>query len=175
MLEKRNGHIYNIFMGEMSWKQHLPSGIAGLFTISQLVLIFFYSVDGISLLRALGYIIWLVSLTFAVLPIFILKKQGEVPRGKSYIHTERLVTRGLYGIIRHPQYLAGPLLNIALMLISQHRLLIILGVPPLVLMAIDLFHADKEGLEKFGQQYQDYMKQVPRINVAVGIWRRWRK
>lgn len=96
-------------------------------------------------------------------------------KGKSYIRTQKLVTSSLYGIIRHPQYLAGPLLNVALMLLSQHWLVIVLGIPAIILICFDIRDADREGLEKFGDQYRKYMQEVPKINFLAGIYRRLRK
>ena len=157
------------------WKKHIISSIAGIFTLAQLVLIFIYSIEGIPVLRILGFILWLISVLFGFLPIFLLKQKGDVQKGKNYIHTQKLVTEGLYGIIRHPQYIAGPLLNVALMLISQHWLLIITGIPAVILMGFDIRHADAEGLEKFGEEYQIYMKEVPKVNFLAGMFRRFRK
>lgn len=159
----------------MMWKKYINSSIAGLFTIGQTIFIFFYSVNGISALRIFGFIIWIISIIFGFLPMFFLKKSGDVQKGKSYIHTKKLVDRGLYGIVRHPQYLALPLFNIALMLISQHGLIIIFGIPAIFFMALDLRNADEEGLEKFGEAYREYMKKVPKINIIAGIVRIFRK
>lgn len=157
------------------WKKHINSSIAGIFTVTQLVLTFFFAVEGIFLLRLLGYIIWLISLLFGIGPIIIFKKSGDVQAGKSYIRTQKMVTGSLYGIIRHPQYLAGPLLNAALMLISQHWLIILLGIPAIILIGFDLKGADQEGLEKFGDEYRTYMQEVPKINFLAGIYRKLKK
>ena len=78
---------------------------------------------------------------------------------------------GLYGIVRHPQYLAGILLNLALILISQHWLVVLLGLPAMILMYIDIQKADKNEIEKFGDAYRDYMERVPQINFTLGIIR----
>ena len=157
-----------------TWKEHLPSSIAGAITIAQFVSCFFISAGEIEILRWLGWLIWIISVTFGWLPMVQLKRYGRVADGKAYVHTSQLVRRGLYGIVRHPQYTALPLLNISLMLITQHWLIILLGIPPILLMIPDLCKADNEGLAKFGDEYRAYAEQVPKVNFVIGLWR-WMK
>ncbi len=92
-----------------------------------LATIFLSRTPGIAALHWAGFIILLLSAVFGWLPIFTLKKHGRTEEGKSYIHTTQLVDRGIYGIVRHPQYLAGILICIGLALIAQSLLSILLG------------------------------------------------
>jgi protein-S-isoprenylcysteine O-methyltransferase Ste14 len=143
--------------------------------IAQLVLVFvfgFISETRINALLYAGYGVWMVSAILGWLPMLILKKKGSVAKGKSYVHTTALVTTGLYSIIRHPQYTAGIYLNLALVLVSQHWLIILMGIIAMVLLYIDIVHADHEEINKFGEEYRQYMKEVPRTNFILGIIRR---
>jgi protein-S-isoprenylcysteine O-methyltransferase Ste14 len=162
-----------------NWKSYISSSIAGVFTLTQLVCFFFFGNQGFNVIRILGFILWLISIVFGILPIIIFRLKGEVPKGKSYIKTTVLVDSGLYGIVRHPQYLAGILLNLALILLSQHWLILVLGVPAMVLMYLDIQKADQYEIEKFGEAYRDYMTRVPQINFILGavrqLQRRWEK
>ena len=149
---------------------YLGSAIT-LFAIGQIVLaIVFYGKAGSASLTNLGWLVMWLSAIFGWLPIFTFRKYGEVGK-RGYVHTTRLVDRGLYAIVRHPQYLAGILLNLALILISQHLLVILLGLPAMVLMYIDIQKADQNEIEKFGDAYRDYMDRVPQINFILGIIR----
>ena len=85
--------------------------------------------------------------------------------------TTRLVDSGPYAIIRHPQYMAGVLLGVSMMLLCQHWLVITLGVISVVLLYLDIQKADREGIEKFGNEYLAYMEKVPRSNFILGIVR----
>jgi protein-S-isoprenylcysteine O-methyltransferase Ste14 len=60
---------------------------------------------------------------------------------------------------------------IAGMLLFQHWIVILLGIPVIPLTYIDLLKADKDGIEKFGDEYKAYMKRVPRANFLLGILR----
>ena len=150
-------------------KKHIISSIAGLFTILQLVLSFFFNIEGIRALKYAGYTVWCLSIYFGWAPILILKRKGGCEKGKSYIHTTAVVDTGLYAIVRHPQYMALPLFNLALILISQHWLIITLGIPSIVLMFIDISKADQHNIEKFGDDYKKYMQKVPGMNFILGI------
>ena len=50
-----------------------------------------------------GWIVLMLSAVFGWLPIFTFRRKGKV-KGRGYIHTTVLVSKGIYSIIRHPQY-----------------------------------------------------------------------
>ena len=155
----------------MNWKTFLPSSIAGLLIAAQFVLMFIFSVDGVQGLRIVGYAVWVLVAVLGWLPIVAFRRKGGVPKGKSYIHTSRLVDTGIYAIIRHPQYLAFPLFSLAIMLVSQHWSNIVLGIPAMVIGYWDASRADEGCIEKFGEEYRQYMERVPRLNLFLGIYR----
>ena len=100
-----------------------------------------------------------------------LRKRGKVPEGKGYMHTTILVDRGVYAIVRHPQYLAGILMGIALALIAQHWIVAILGAIVVLTTYIDTFEEETSCIEKFGEEYERYRERVPRVNFIIGIVR----
>jgi protein-S-isoprenylcysteine O-methyltransferase Ste14 len=106
-----------------------------------------------------------------MLPTVEFRKKGGVEKGKSYIHTTKLVDTGIYSIVRHPQYITFILWAIAGMLLFQHWIIIILGIPIILLTYVDLIKADKDSIKKFGDDYKQYMKKVPRANFLLGIIR----
>jgi protein-S-isoprenylcysteine O-methyltransferase Ste14 len=157
------------------WKSYILSCIWGPCLIAQIVFFFVFGWSndaGMSAVRYAGYGIWVISAVLGWMPIFVLKKQGGVAQGKSYVHTTTLVTTGLYSIVRHPQYTAGILFSLALVLVSQTWLILALGLVVMVLLYIDIMITDKFEIEKFGEEYKRYMKEVPRTNFVLGIIRR---
>jgi len=144
--------------------------------ISQIVLAFLlYNQEGNPVIQNLGWVILWGSALFGWLPIFTLRKWGGVPKGKQYVHTEVLVKRGVYAILRHPQYFAGMLLGIGLSLVAQNWIVAILGCIIVVILYFDTFTEDRSNIEKFGQAYLQYMEHVPRVNFLLGIIRLWRR
>jgi protein-S-isoprenylcysteine O-methyltransferase Ste14 len=151
------------------WKSYGIITIAGILIVAQYILVFFiYKMPGIPALHWIGWAVWVLSVIFGIVPIIILGKRGGVAKGKSYIKTTRLVDTGLYAIVRHPQYLSGILFSLALMLLAQHWLVILLGVISSVLIWWNIQGVDSECIEKFGQEYQQYIQRVPQINFILG-------
>jgi protein-S-isoprenylcysteine O-methyltransferase Ste14 len=153
---------------------HLLAWIWSALLVLQVLLAFFvFSDPKTQALRIAGWVIWGLGTVFAVWPIFALRARGHVPEGKSYMQTTFLVDTGIYALVRHPQGgTAGILLSLALALIGQHWLLFVLAAAGIALIYVDTFNADQDCIDKFGQEYVDYMRRVPRVNFVAGILRR---
>ncbi len=155
-----------------SWIDVIPSTFTSLLFISQII-VGIYLLSDVSQIEILAYIgvgLYAFSgLIFGMFPVFEFRKKGRVKKGKSYIHTTKLVDTGIYSIVRHPQYITFILWAIAGMFLFQHWIVIILGIPIIPLTYIDLLNADKDGIKKFGDDYKQYMKRVPRANFLLGI------
>jgi protein-S-isoprenylcysteine O-methyltransferase Ste14 len=152
---------------------HLLAWIWSALLLLQMGLAFFaFDESGLPGLRVAGWAIWALGTVFAILPIFTLRIRGRVPEGKSYMETTTLVVTGIYAIARHPQGgTAGILFNLALVFIGQHWLLAVLAAVGIVLICLDTFNADAACIEKFGEEYVDYMQRVPRVNFVAGLLR----
>lgn len=112
------------------------------------------------------------GVVFGLLPVIEFRKKGEVKNGKSYIFTTQIVDTGIYSVVRHPQYVTFLLWLIAGMLLFQHWIVVLLGIPIFPLTYIDLVKADENAIIKFGNNYKTYMKKVPRANFLLGIIRK---
>lgn len=140
--------------------------------VLQIILSFFlHNQAGLPVLRHVGWLTLTVSAVFGWLPIFAFRKKGGVSKGRSYIQTTVLVDSGIYAVVRHPQYLAGILLSLALILITQHWFIATIGLVAMVLNYLIAVKADQELTEKFGDDYRRYMQKVPRMNFLLGLMR----
>lgn len=145
-------------------------------TILQALLSFFlYNQEGVESVRYLAWAVWVVMCIFAIVPIFTLRRKGGVPDGKGYVHTTALVDTGVYAVVRHPQYLSFMLLNLFLILVAQHWLITLMGLPAMALSYLIALDADQLGVERFGEEYTRYMQTVPRINLVLGLIRLLRR
>ena len=157
-----------------SWTDVIPSIITSLLLFSQIIsgIYLLSNINQNAILAYIGVGLYFFSgLIFGMLPVFEFRKKGRVKKGKSYIHTTKLVDTGIYSIVRHPQYITFILWAIAGMFIFQHWIVIILGIPIIPLTYIDLLRGDKRLINKFGDDYKKYMKKVPRVNFLWGIIR----
>ncbi len=163
-----------------SWKTTALSSAWGLWialAIAQTVLSFFlYNSSGLRGLRYVSWLIWAVMCIFAIAPVITLRRQGSVPKGRSYVHTTVLVDSGIYAVVRHPQYLSFMLLSIFLIMFAQHWLITVIGVAAMAVVYAGIVpQADQANIENFGDDYSSYMQRVPRLNCVLGIIRLLRR
>jgi protein-S-isoprenylcysteine O-methyltransferase Ste14 len=143
------------------------------------IIVGIYLLSTVSQIEALSYtgvaLYVLSGLVFGWLPVIEFRRKGKVKTGKSYIHTTQIVDTGIYSIVRHPQYVTFILWALAGMFLFQHWIVVSLGVPIVPFTYVDLMKADKDAIEKFGDDYKSYMKRVPRANFLLGIIRRFKE
>jgi protein-S-isoprenylcysteine O-methyltransferase Ste14 len=157
-----------------SWMDFVPVTLVTVLFISQII-IGIYLLSEVSQIEVLAYagvgLYAFSGLVFGGLPVFEFRKKGGVKKGESYIHTTQIVDTGIYSIVRHPQYVTFMLWAIAGMLLFQHWIVVLMGVPIFPLTYIDLIKADKDATQRFGDDYRAYMERVPRANFLLGILR----
>jgi len=126
---------------------------------------------GLQTLFNVGWLILPVALLFFFSIAIYFRKEGKPGEGKGLMNTTVLVESGTYAIVRHPQLLGGILLMSASILIPQHWLSAIIGVPIIVWWYSEAVKEEKGLIVKFGEPYKRYMKKVPRINFVLGVIR----
>ncbi|MHA2202759.1 MAG: methyltransferase family protein [Candidatus Hodarchaeales archaeon] len=93
---------------------------------------------------------------------FSLKGVSEVTLKVAETHRpEKVITSGVYSIVRHPQYLGALLahLGISILLSALYSLLL----TPLLMIYIYIlsWKEEKELINEFGKEYEDYKGKVP--------------
>ena len=103
-------------------------------------------------------------------PIIMFPRRGGVSKGKSFVHTTKLVDTGIYAVVRHPQYTGGIYaLFLTTFLWYPHWLFGVLGVIGIAVIYLGCREEDKLLVKKFGNDYSEYMKKVPGMNFISGI------
>ena len=161
-----------------AWMEYAPATFGTVLFLSQIVvgvdLLSWISQNAVLAYMGVGLYVF-SGIFFGMLPIFELRRRGEVEEGRSYVHTTKLVKTGIYSVVRHPQYVTFMLWAIAAILLFQHWIVILLGLPVFPLTYVDLVKADEDAIRKFGHEYEAYMNEVPRANFLVGLVRRARR
>ena len=130
---------------------------------------------GVQLLRYIGGGILVVGIILIILPRFVFRSKGKPEKGRDWTETTVVVDTGIYAVVRHPLYLGWLLMYVALILLSQHWLTAIIGIPGMVCVYLISRQEDQRLIEKFGADYKDYMQKVPRMNLLAGIIRQVRR
>ena len=127
-------------------------------------------------LFVVGWVVWALGMVLVMAPIIMFPRRGGVPKGKSFVHTTRLVDTGIYAVVRHPQYTGGIFsIFVTTLLWYPHWLFAVLGFIGAVLLYLSAREEDQRLVEQFGDDYKQYMERVPRMNLLVGLIRlRWR-
>jgi len=124
----------------------------------------------------IGWVVWAFGFTLVLAPIIMFPRRGGVPRGKTFVHTTRLVDTGIYSVVRHPQYTGGVYsIFITTLLWYPHWLFAVLGVIGTVVIYLSIKEEDKIMVEKFGDDYVRYMQRVPGMNIFLGTIRAIRR
>ena len=170
--------IYVLIMNNNSknkikWLESTIISIMSVTFISLFFTGFFIQSDNtIIIIHYLGWIIWIFAIILAFSPNFIFKKYGGVKKGENYTQTTKLVDRGIYSIIRHPQYGGGLFTAFSLILIQQTLVSIILGIICISTSYLAMIFEEKRLIDKFGVEYEEYMKKVTRVNLILGLIRK---
>jgi protein-S-isoprenylcysteine O-methyltransferase Ste14 len=141
----------------------------------QIAILFLFPLGRIGWLTSLGWALFGVSAILGWLPIFVMRSHGGIAKRRSYVHTTKLVTSGPFAIVRHPQYLAGDFIAVAVACLIQHWVTIVVGAIAIATNRVSMIKADRDLVAKFGEPYRDYMARVPRANFLLGLWRRLRR
>ena len=153
------------------WKWTALFGVWGVALAAQIVFLFLLPAGRIGWLVLAGWGVFGVSAVLGWVPIVLFRRRGRVAKGSAYIRTTQLVTSGLYAVVRHPQYLAGDYIAVAVMCITQHWGALVAGGVAVVANRLSMVKADRDLVAKFGEPYTDYMARVPRASLLVGLWR----
>jgi len=156
---------------DFSFMDVIPVTIASVLFFSQMIIgLFIVDNSKIDFLQYAGILLFILSgWIFGMLPVREFRKEGCVMEGKGYMHTTKVVDSGVFSVIRHPQFTTWILWAIAAMLVFQHWLIVVLGIPVIVCSYVDILRADKRLIERFGEDYKRYMEKVPRSNFLLGI------
>jgi protein-S-isoprenylcysteine O-methyltransferase Ste14 len=74
-----------------------------------------------------------------------------------------LVTTGLYGLVRHPIYLGAFIFLGALTLVAANLLILLPTLGLLVLLYTSIDEEEAMLIDRFGNEYREYMKRTPRF------------
>jgi NAD-dependent dihydropyrimidine dehydrogenase PreA subunit len=122
-----------------------------------------------------GWLVFATSFPFFFSPVLYFKPRGKPAEGKGLMDTTVIVESGMYGIVRHPQYLGALLTLCASMLIAQHWAFALMGIYVVWITPKWIREADANLIAKFGEAYRRYMEKVPRINLVLGLIRLLRR
>lgn len=156
----------------MDRKEKVLMTIETMAFIAQVILGFlFYNWAHIFVLLNFGWACLIIACISAGRARLDFEAHGKAMQEESFFRTNAIVDTGIYSIVCHPMYLSFMIISLALMCISQHWLSLILGAILVFLIYDDMRSEEQLNLNKFGDDYRQYMQRTPRMNFASGIVR----
>lgn len=119
--------------------------------------------------QLVSWLLLLVSVVLVVWGVVLLRRLGRsrpTTVGSpefEWENTETLVTTGIYRHIRHPMYSALLFLAWGALLKSVSIITLVLAVVATIAVAATAKAEEAENVTRFGQEYRDYMKRIPRF------------
>jgi protein-S-isoprenylcysteine O-methyltransferase Ste14 len=122
-------------------------------------------------LRKTGAFVLLLAALFISAPFYLLTRHGGTRGGRAYMQATVVVDRGLYAIIRHPQYLGYIFLACGFAMLSQHGVAVLLAAVGSTCFYVQAVREERYCLAQLGEPYERYRRRVPRFNIVLGLIR----
>jgi len=116
--------------------------------------------------RWLGFGIGILC-TFGIYWLFSSLGSGITPTSATR-KQHKLVTNGVYRYIRHPLYTFGASMFVSFSMMADNWFIAALGILTFILMAIRTPKEEANLIEKFGDEYREYMKRTGRFFPKLG-------
>jgi protein-S-isoprenylcysteine O-methyltransferase Ste14 len=124
-----------------------------------------------------------ISVAIGVLGILIgiwVSRMHSKMGGLNHDETVILLREGPYGVMRHPATLYMVLPILLPIILSTYVPFTPLAVAAIITMIVYVYYSclleeKKLDIPKWGNEYLRYMKEVPRFNFILGLWRRKRR
>ena len=108
-----------------------------------------------------------VLCTFGIYWLFSSIGSGITPTGVTR-KEHKLVTRGIYRWIRHPLYTIGSSFIVSFGMMADNWFITAFGILAFILMAVRTPKEEANLIEKFGDEYREYMKHTGRFLPRLG-------
>jgi protein-S-isoprenylcysteine O-methyltransferase Ste14 len=124
-----------------------------------------------------------ISVAIGVLGILIgiwVSRMHSKMGGLNHDETVILLREGPYGVMRHPATLYMVLPILLPIILNTYVPFTPLAVAAIITMIVYVYYSclleeKKLDIPKWGNEYLRYMKEVPRFNFILGLWRRKRR
>jgi protein-S-isoprenylcysteine O-methyltransferase Ste14 len=122
-------------------------------------------------LTLVGVAMLIAAVPFMVLPFAHLKAHGDPDPGDPYYAARLVVTQGVYGLVRHPQYLGYSLLALGFAALTPGWDAAVAGILAAGGFWGQTVLEERELRSRFGIEYEEYQGRVPRMNPVAGLLR----
>lgn len=132
---------------------------------------FFRNYNAFFPLKILGFSFLLLAIIFIPIPLILFPRKRDEKKHEHFFDVPQVINTGIYGVVRHPQYLGWVFIIIGLFCIRQEFVGAFFGILGLVFLNYCAILEERSLMRKFGEEYKIYRSSVPRWNLILGIYR----
>lgn len=122
-------------------------------------------------LQILGIFFLLSAVILIPIPLILFPRKRDEKKHDHFFDVPQVISTGIYGVVRHPQYLGWVFIMIGLFFLRQEFVGAIFGFLGLVFLNYCAKIEESSLIIKFGEDYEIYRSTVPRWNLILGIYR----
>ncbi len=136
---------------------------------------FFKNYKPFVLLQALGFFFLLLAIIFIPIPLILFPRKRRDESHEHFFDVPQVINTGIYGLVRHPQYLGWVFVIIGLFLIRQEPVGVFFGFLGLIFLNYCVKNEENNLIRKFGKEYELYKATVPRWNLILGFFQYFKR
>ncbi|MDD5610588.1 MAG: isoprenylcysteine carboxylmethyltransferase family protein [Candidatus Omnitrophica bacterium] len=115
------------------------------------------------ILMSVGILVSLMGVSLILWTIFLFKRYGKGTPNPT-IPPKELVIRGPYKIVRNPMVLGGAMILFGEVVVYYSLFLLLISILYVIITYFNAMFVEEPELKKrFGQPYEQYLKEVPRF------------
>ena len=118
-------------------------------------------------LAYIGYALYVPAAVLVIFSFINLKHKGKPKSGWEY--TTTIINSDVFRVVRHPLYLGAAIWTVGILLVIQSIPSTILGLVAIFCFSMASKKEDEFNIKKFGEEYEKYMREVPRWNIFKGL------
>jgi len=122
---------------------------------------------GILPLQILGLVLYAPAILFVAGSFIGLRTKGKPE--DAWERTTTIIDTGVFRVTRHPMYFGTAIWTVGVILCQQSIPSLILGLAAMFCFFMASKGEDKFNIEKFGDEYREYMTKVPMWNILKGL------
>jgi protein-S-isoprenylcysteine O-methyltransferase Ste14 len=145
--------------------------VAGVLSVCLFVVNIIVDVNEPTWLTVSSLVCLALAVPFAAIPFLHLAKFGKPKPADAFYVTTRVADRGVYAMVRHPQYLGYMFLVVGFAGLDPHPVALAVAGAAVAFFYLQCVLEERFCREVFGEDYNHYVMRVPRVNFLLGLYR----
>ena len=145
--------------------------LAGAATVANYAISPFVASNENSWVKGIGLGYLALAIVYNRCAILYAQQIRPCPTRRQFLRNNQVVDRGVYALVRHPQYLGYALLNVGLSALNLSWATAVLAILAFLFFYLQSGQEERFCHQQMGAAYATYCQRVPRFNLLLGLFR----